>query len=169
MELGDRVARDGVAVDGARERRRDATSGVLRSLQSGIAPLDGLAHALGGALAGDGFAVAIACAVASAAIGLGVVTRRRPHLFLAAAVAINLVYWFLGQGFGLIFAGGATDPNAGPLFCLLALAMLPSVAPVASDGERLAVGQQLREEPLARRQEAARQPDRAGVLVVDGR
>jgi hypothetical protein len=33
---------------------------------------------------------------------------------------LNLAYWVLGQGFGGIFQGGATDPNAGPLFVLLA-------------------------------------------------
>lgn len=152
------------ASDGA-----DATSGALSSLQSGITPLDAVAHALGGTLAGDGFAVALVFAIASAAIGLGVATRRQPRALLAAAVALNLVYWLLGQGVGLIFAGGATDPNAGPLFCLLALAMLPAVAPDASGGAPLPVGQQLSQEPLAGGQEAVRQPDRVGVLVLDGR
>jgi hypothetical protein len=47
---------------------------------------------------------------------------------------LNLLYWVLGQGFGGIFAGGATDPNAGPLFILLAVAMLPLVGA----GERAA-------------------------------
>ena len=36
---------------------------------------------------------------------------------------LNLAYWVLGQEFGGIFAGGATDPNAGALFVLLACAM----------------------------------------------
>ena len=45
----------------------------------------------------------------------------------ALAIALNLLYWVLGQGFGGIFAGGATDPNAGPLFILLAVAMFPLV------------------------------------------
>ena len=33
---------------------------------------------------------------------------------------LSLAYWVFGQGFGGIFQGGATDPNAGPLFVLLA-------------------------------------------------
>jgi len=35
------------------------------------------------------------------------------------------VYWIVPQGLGGIFAGGATDPNAAPLFVLLAYAMFP--------------------------------------------
>jgi hypothetical protein len=34
-----------------------------------------------------------------------------------------LAYWVVGQGLGGIFQGGATDPNAGPLFVLLACAL----------------------------------------------
>jgi hypothetical protein len=33
------------------------------------------------------------------------------------------VFWIVGQGFGGIFTGAATDPNAAPLFCLLAWAL----------------------------------------------
>jgi hypothetical protein len=36
---------------------------------------------------------------------------------------LNVVYWVIGQGFGGILAGGATDPNAGPLFILAAVAL----------------------------------------------
>jgi hypothetical protein len=43
------------------------------------------------------------------------------------AIALNIVYWVLPQGLGGIFAGGSTDPNAGPLFVLLACAMYPLV------------------------------------------
>jgi hypothetical protein len=117
---------------------------------------------------GVGFAVVLAGAVASAAIGLGVAARKQPHALLAAAVAVNVVYWFAGQGVGSIFAGDATDPNAAPLFCLLALAMLPAVA-ADPRAQRLGVGQQLGEEPLARGQEALSEADRVGVLVVDRR
>ena len=36
---------------------------------------------------------------------------------------LNLIYWVVGQGFGGIFAGGATDPNAGLLFIVLTYTM----------------------------------------------
>ena len=43
----------------------------------------------------------------------------RAKQFLILATVLNLIYWVVGQGFGGIFAGGATDPNAGPLFIVL--------------------------------------------------
>lgn len=39
---------------------------------------------------------------------------------LVAGVALSLVFWVLGQNFGGILAGNATDPGAGPLYVLLA-------------------------------------------------
>jgi hypothetical protein len=49
----------------------------------------------------------------------------RARWFLGLAIVLNLLYWMLGQGFGGIFEGGATDPNAGIVFVLLAFAMWP--------------------------------------------
>jgi hypothetical protein len=40
-------------------------------------------------------------------------------IFAAAAI------WVVGENFGMILAGGATDPNSGPLLILLALAYWP--------------------------------------------
>lgn len=105
----------------------DSTAGALTSVTSGIGPLDALAHALGRVLAGDGLAIGISMATASAAIGVAVLTGPRPKLFLAAGAALNVIYWVLGQGLGGILAGDATDPNTGPLFCLLALAIAPAL------------------------------------------
>jgi hypothetical protein len=42
---------------------------------------------------------------------------------------LSIDYWVLGQSFGGITTGIATDPNAGPLFVLLALALFPNGAP----------------------------------------
>jgi hypothetical protein len=72
---------------------------------------------------GDGLVLGLMFAGASAAIGVAVARNWRPRPFLALAVVMNLGFWVLGQGFGGIFAGGATDPNSGPLFVLLAYAM----------------------------------------------
>jgi len=38
---------------------------------------------------------------------------------------LSLSYWVLGQGFGGILTGTATDPNSGPLFVLLAAILYP--------------------------------------------
>jgi hypothetical protein len=62
---------------------------------------------------------------------------------LILAVVLNLIYWIVGQGFGGIFQGGATDPNAGLLFIVLAYTMYTLVdvdarvpGPVTDTGPR---------------------------------
>ena len=41
------------------------------------------------------------------------------------AIALAAVLWVVGEDFGQIFTGAATDPNSGPLLVLLALAYWP--------------------------------------------
>ena len=66
---------------------------------------------------------ALVLAAASAAIGIAVAVNWRAKQFLVLAAVLNLIFWVVGQGFGGIFAGGATDPNAGLLFIVLAYAL----------------------------------------------
>jgi spore coat protein A len=72
---------------------------------------------------GHGVLVALACAGLSGAIGCAVGFRWHARMFLWIAVGLNLVYWVIGQGFGGIATGEATDVNSGPLFILLACAL----------------------------------------------
>jgi hypothetical protein len=72
---------------------------------------------------GHGAAIALTLALASAAIGVAVAIDWRHSVFLVLAAAVNLTYWVLGRGFGGVLTGSATEPNAGPLFILLALAI----------------------------------------------
>ena len=72
---------------------------------------------------GNGLIIAVVLAFVSFAIGIAVACNWHARAFLIAAIVLNLAYWVLGQGFGGIFNGGATDPNAGPLFVLLACAL----------------------------------------------
>ena len=44
---------------------------------------------------------------------------------LVLALVVAAVFWVFGQAFGGIMAGGATDPNSGPLLALLALTYWP--------------------------------------------
>jgi hypothetical protein len=88
----------------------DSGMGWLSSVQSGFASVAN----------GNGFLLALVLAALSAAIGLGVGLNRWAKDLLVLSVVLNLVYWFVGQGLGGMFAGGATDPNSGPLFILLA-------------------------------------------------
>jgi hypothetical protein len=50
---------------------------------------------------------------------------RRVRPVLWAGIALSLVFWVVGQNFGGILTGHATDPNAGPLYALLATALYP--------------------------------------------
>ncbi len=56
------------------------------------------------------------------------------------AVAAALAIWVVGENFGAIFTGSATDPNSGPLLALLAAAYWPArratatAAPVPATG-----------------------------------
>jgi hypothetical protein len=105
----------------------DATSGAINSAPSGAGWLSSLQHSVATAAAGHGLPIAIVLAGVSAAIGVTVGMNWHAKTFLALGVILNLAYWVLGQGFGGILTGSATDPNAGPLFMLLAFAMYPLV------------------------------------------
>ena len=103
----------------------DATKTALTTIPTGIHPLDSLQSSLATAAGGHGLVIAVVLAALSAAIGIAVAADWRARGFLIAAIVLNLLYWVIPQGLGAIFAGGATDPNSGPLFVLLACAMLP--------------------------------------------
>jgi hypothetical protein len=95
----------------------------INAAPSGMSWLSTVQDWFANAARGDGVVIGIALAAVSAAIGVAVAANWRPKLFLALAVGLNLLYWVVGQGFGGIPNGGATDPNAGLLFVLLAYVM----------------------------------------------
>jgi hypothetical protein len=101
----------------------------INAAPSGMSWLSTVQDWFANAAKGDGVVIAIVLAAVSAAIGVAVAANWRPKLFLALAVGLNLIYWVVGQGFGGIPQGGATDPNAGPLFVLLAVALY-SLTPI---------------------------------------
>ena len=105
------------------------------SYPAGMAWLNRLQDSASDAAAGHGLAIALALAVLSVAIAVAVATNWRPTPFLGLAILLSLGYWVVGQGFGgMFYTNSATDPNAGPLFVLLAL-VLYSLTPI---GGRLA-------------------------------
>jgi hypothetical protein len=99
-----------------------AIAQAIGSAPAGMGWLAAIQHWAAEATRGVGVPLAFALAAASGAIALGIRTAR-PRPYLAAAVALNLAYWVLGQGLGGILTGQATDPNAGPLFVLLAVVL----------------------------------------------
>ena len=93
----------------------------LASLQGSVAK----------ATSGQGLLLAIVLSVASAAVAVGVWTPLRSAA-LWAGIVISLGYWLFGQGMGDLTTTQATDVNAGPLFILLALALMPRPTAAAS-------------------------------------
>jgi hypothetical protein len=92
----------------------------------------------------NGLLIAIVLAAVSLAIGIAVAFDWQARTFLWLAIYLSIIYWVVGQGFGGIATGSATDPNAGLLFVLMAATLytlLPAAA--AQTGEarsRLALG-----------------------------
>lgn len=115
-----------------------SVSNVLEEGGSGMGWLTSVQHWVAGWTAGGGLVIALVFAILSAVIAIGVATDRWAKPLLWLSIAMNLVLWVVGQGFGEMFAGGATDPNAGPLFILLAFAMF-SVVGVHEEATAVAV------------------------------
>jgi hypothetical protein len=76
-----------------------------------------------------GLSVALAFAALCVVVALSAfLPVRATRAGVVLAVAAATVIWVVGQNFGLIFVGGATDPNSGPLLVLLALAYWPALS-----------------------------------------
>ena len=103
----------------------NATSDMINAAPSGMSWLSSMQNGFASVAQGNGLIIALVLSALSAAIALGVGFNRAARQLLALSVILQLLYWLLGQGFGGIFQGGATDPNAAPLYILLAYTMLP--------------------------------------------
>lgn len=117
-------------------RAPDAISSAIAAAQpNSMGWLASLQGSVASDVRGHGFALAVAAAVVSVAVGVAVWSPALRPLALWVGVALSLAYWLLGQGMGEINTTQATDPNAGPLFVLLALALMARPSP---QGERAA-------------------------------
>jgi hypothetical protein len=100
---------------------------LIDSLNSGqpawLAAIDRHAESL---VAHQGLAVAAVFAATCLVVAMGVLfSARVARATLVLAIVMAVVIWVVGEDFGMILAGGATDPNSGPLLILLALAYWP--------------------------------------------
>jgi len=81
---------------------------------------------IGGALARHGFVAGLILAAVLAVIAAAVflpVAARRAAVILAAILGV--LVWIVGQNFGGLLTGMATDPNSGPVLVLAAAAYWP--------------------------------------------
>ncbi len=119
-------------------RAPQALNGMIAGMESGqpgwLSDIDKGAAAL---VANQGLAASIVLAVALVIIAVGVyLPPSAAKATLVLAMVVALVIWVVGEAFGGILAGGATDPNSGPLLVLLALTYWPlttrtAAAPIA--------------------------------------
>ena len=121
--LGGAVAGDGVAVAARGGWRANAIHNAINAAPSGMSWLSSVQDGFASITKGNGLIFALVLSAASAAIAIAVARNWRAKEFLILAAVLNLIFWVVGQGFGGIFQGGATDPNAGLLFIVLAGAM----------------------------------------------
>jgi len=98
----------------------DAITNAINAAPSGMSWLSTVQNWAASAASGAGVPIALAACVLSLTIGLGVALDWHARTLLKVSIVLSLVYWVFGQGFGGMFQGGATDPNSGPLFILLA-------------------------------------------------
>ncbi|HTX28919.1 MAG TPA: hypothetical protein VME19_18105 [Streptosporangiaceae bacterium] len=115
-------------------RAPQALNGMIAGMESGepgwLAALDRGAASL---VAHQGLAASIVLAVALVIIAIGVfLPPQAAKATLVLAIVVAAVIWVVGEAFGTILAGGATDPNSGPLLILLALTYWPLRAAVTA-------------------------------------
>jgi hypothetical protein len=108
-------------------RAPQAINGMISAMESGnpgwLAALDRDAASL---VSGEGMAASVVLAAALVLIAIGVyLPSPAAKAALALGIVVALVIWVFGEAFGMIMAGGATDPNSGPLLVLLALSYWP--------------------------------------------
>jgi len=101
----------------------NAVTNAINAAPSGMSWLSTVQNWAADGLKGNGLPIALALGAISAAIGVAVAANWHPKPFLVLAIVLNLAYWVFGQGFGGIFQGGATDPQAAVPFILLSLAL----------------------------------------------
>ena len=126
-------------------RAPQALNGMIAGMESGqpgwLAAIDRDAAAL---VAHQGLAASIVLAVALAVIAAGVyLPPRVAKATLALAIIVAAVIWVVGENFGMILAGGATDPNSGPLLALLALTFWPAKAVITATAPARAEGTEI--------------------------
>ena len=77
------------------------------------------------AITSIGSPLVLVLALVEVTIGVMVLRGHQVKTALWAAIVLSTLFWVVGQNFGDILAGHATDPSAGPLYVLLALGLYP--------------------------------------------
>jgi hypothetical protein len=113
-----------VSAESAPQAVHDTIAGLESGEPGWLGATEGHVSALA---ASHGLAVAVALATAFVLIAVGIyLSAPGAQAAVLLGITAAAVIWVAGEAFGGILAGGATDPNSGPLLVLLALAYWPS-------------------------------------------
>lgn len=96
----------------------------LANVPTGAGWLSALVRSAASASAGHGTIIAVVFAALSGLIAFAVARNSHMRAFLWVSIGLSAAFWVLGQGFGGVLTGQATDVNSGPLLILLAGALL---------------------------------------------
>jgi hypothetical protein len=86
--------------------------------------LAGFESSFAGRIVHHGTLSVVLLVAAEALIGLGVLYRRTLAAAAGAGLLLALAIWVIGQNFGALYTGQATDPNTAPLVMVMAVAVL---------------------------------------------
>jgi hypothetical protein len=115
-------------VGGALDRRRDPPGAPRPEQNTGPELASTFSAGAPGGLSAwtssHGTPVVAALVVAEALIGVGALDRWSRGPAVAAGFVLALAIWMVGQDFGQLWTGQATDPNTAPLIALMAVAIL---------------------------------------------
>ena len=103
-------------------RVADQLDSVAGSVPSWLARVDQVAAEAVRHTGGIGIALLVLAPVAVGLAGLGAGRMRRGAAWVA--IALSALTWVVGESFGQLGSGIATDPNTGPLLVVAALALL---------------------------------------------
>jgi hypothetical protein len=67
-------------------------------------------------------------------VGLGALSHKTRTLAVVTGLVLSAAVWIVGQNFGQLYSGHATDPNSAPLFVLMAVALLARTGTSARHG-----------------------------------
>jgi len=111
---------------------RSQVDGSAGPLPSWLAQLDRWCGTGVGHLGTWAVVLLVTCPAVIGLLGLGSVRSRRVAAW--AGIGLALVVWAVGQSFGSLVSGSATDPNSGPLLVLCGVALLGVGRPTLRGG-----------------------------------
>lgn len=86
--------------------------------------------------AGQGTSIALTAAGLSTLIAVSALAGAAQRSFVALGVVVSMVFWVVGQGFGGVLSGTATDVSTGPLVILMGCILLADIDRISTGAKQ---------------------------------